>query len=126
MFEGDYLNGKRWNGKGYDKNNKIVYELKNGNGHVKEYGYIGNCLVFEGEYLNGEKNGKGKDYNIWTGVLQFEGEYLNDKRWNGKVKEYKFEELKFEGEYINGEKKGTYYNNDSDDSIDSRSDLFRD
>ena len=34
----------------------IIYELKNGNGKVKEYDYI--CqLIYEGEYLNGkEKN----------------------------------------------------------------------
>jgi len=34
-------------------------------------------LIFEGEYKNGRKNGKGKE-------LLFEGEYLNGKRWNGK------------------------------------------
>ena len=37
IFEGEYLNGKRWNGKVYDKKNNITYELKNGNGFVKEY-----------------------------------------------------------------------------------------
>ena len=36
-------------------------EKKNGNG--KEYDYNGK-LEFEGEYLNGEKNGKGKDMII--------------------------------------------------------------
>jgi len=36
VFEGEYLNGKRWNGKG------------------KEYDYDGK-LIFKGEYLNGEK-----------------------------------------------------------------------
>ena len=39
-FEGEYKNGKRWNGKGY-YNNNIVYELKNGNGYVKEYNFMG-------------------------------------------------------------------------------------
>ena len=34
IFEGEYLNGKR-NGKGYYENN-IIYELKNGKGHIKE------------------------------------------------------------------------------------------
>ena len=42
--------------------------------------------MFEGEYLNGERNGKGKEYNIF-GKLEFEGEYLNGER-NGKGKEY--------------------------------------
>ena len=33
-------------------------------------------LIFEGEYLNGKRNGKGKEYNK-EGKLIFEGEYLN-------------------------------------------------
>ena len=44
-------------------------------------------LEYEGEYLNGERNGKGKEYNN-DGELIFEGEYLNGKRWNGKGKEH--------------------------------------
>ena len=39
-------------------------------------------LRFEGEYLNGERNGKGKEY--WNGNLIFEGEYLYGKRLKGK------------------------------------------
>jgi len=35
--------------------------------------------MFEGEYLNGEKNGKGKQYDYF-GNLMFEGEYLNEKK----------------------------------------------
>ena len=57
-FEGKYLFSKKWDGKGYDKNGNIIYELNNGNGKVKEYIY--NKLIFEGEYLN-EKNGKEKN-----------------------------------------------------------------
>ena len=30
IFEGEYLNGNRWNGKGYGKNKSLIYELKNG------------------------------------------------------------------------------------------------
>ena len=40
-------------------------------------------LCFEGEYLNGKRNGKGKEYHRFN-QLRFEGEYLNDKKWNGK------------------------------------------
>ena len=36
-FEGEYLNNLIWNGKGYDKFNTIIYELKDGKGKVKEY-----------------------------------------------------------------------------------------
>ena len=38
--------------------------------------------MFEGEYLNGERNWKGKEYYN-DGSLLFEGEYLNGKKWNG-------------------------------------------
>ena len=99
IFEGEYKNGLRWNGKGYDNNNKVVYELKNGNGYVKEYDDKG-ILVLEVEYLNGKRNGKGKEY-YEDDKLEFEGEYLNGFR-NGKGKEYNFDDeiLVFEGEYF--------------------------
>ena len=58
----------------------MTKELKNVKG--KEYDYYGS-LSFEGEYLNGERNGKGKEYDIHNGSLSFEGEYLNGVR-NGK------------------------------------------
>jgi len=46
-------------------------------------------LIFEGDYLNGIRNGKGKEY-FNNGTLIFEGKYLNNIKWNGKVKEYVF------------------------------------
>ena len=55
--------------------------------------------MFEGEYLNGERNGKGKEYisSLYNVYLKFEGEYLNGKR-NGKGKEYNMlGDLLFEG-----------------------------
>ena len=52
-YEGDYVI-KKYNGKGYDEDGNIIYELKNGTGKVKEYDYNGK-LEFEGEYLNNEK-----------------------------------------------------------------------
>ena len=77
-YEGEYSYDKKWNGKGYDENGNIIYELINGNAKVKEYDYHGK-LEFEGEYLNGQRNGKGKEYD-YDGKLWFEGEYLNGKR----------------------------------------------
>ena len=44
----------------------------------KEYSDYG-FLIFEGEYLNGERNGKGKEY-YKNGKLKFDGEYLNGER----------------------------------------------
>ena len=36
-------------------------------------------LIFEGEYLNLNRNGKGKEY-IRNSELKFEGKYKNDKK----------------------------------------------
>ena len=111
IFKGEYLKGKRWNGKGYYLKNNIVFNLKEGKGIAKtlwldddNYGLI----IYEGEYLNGEKNGKGIEYE--HGILKFEGEYLKGKR-NGKGKEYyNSGKLKFEGELLKGDKwKGRGY-----------------
>ena len=84
LFEGEYLNGRKWNGKGYDitdKNN--TYELKKGKGFLKEFGFFDSELIYEGEFFNGQRNGKGKEH-FFHGELIFEGEYLNGRRWNGK------------------------------------------
>ena len=115
-YEGEYLNGKLWNIKGYNINGNFEFEIKSGNGIVKEYDCLG-ILLFEGEYLDGERNGKGKEYGNLTeeifnrNELIFEGQYNKGKR-HGKGKEYKNYELIFEGEYINGERngKGKEYN----------------
>ena len=76
-YEGEFLLYKKYNGKGFDEIGNIIYELKNGNGKVKEYNYKGK-LIFEGEYLNAKRNGKGKEY--FDDKLIFEGEYLNGER----------------------------------------------
>ena len=97
----------------------IIYES---NKKGKKYDIINDYLEFEGEYLNGKRNGKGKEYYL-NGRLMFEGEYINGLKWNGKgydihnnivyelkngngyVKEYyKKGKLFFEGEYLNGKK----------------------
>ena len=108
-YEGEIRNDRKWNGKGYDINGNIIYKLINGNGKVKEYYYNDN-LEFEGEYLNGKRNGKGKEYAEYGGKcveLEYEGEYLNGEK-KGKGKEFDFDSgnLIFEGEYLNGVKNG--------------------
>ena len=51
--------------------------------------------MYEGEYLNGKRNGKGKEYYYELKYLnkkeylKFEGEYLNGLIWNGKGYDYK-------------------------------------
>ena len=69
-FEVEYLNRIGWNKKRYDINGGIINEIKDGKGHIKEYDSYG-CLKFEGEYLNGERNGIGKEYD--NGKIKFEG-----------------------------------------------------
>ena len=80
----------------------IEYETNN---KGKEYNGYSGRLIYEGEFLNGKRNGKGKEYyDNDDGKLLFEGEYLNGKR-NGKGKEYNYYgELIFEGKYLNGKR----------------------
>ena len=60
--------------------------MNNKNGIGKEYGNQ-NMVLFEGEYLNGKKNGRGKKYFYYkNNEVQFEGEYKNGLR-NGEGKE---------------------------------------
>ena len=72
IFEGEFKDNKKWNGKGYDISNNVIYELKNGNGQIKEF-QKKDILVFEGQHINGERNGKGKEYYD-NGQLKFEGD----------------------------------------------------
>ena len=99
LYEGEYYNDLKWKGKGYDLYKNIIYELKDGKGLVKEYHKFIDNIIFEGEYLNSRRNGKGKEYDKYNGELKFEGEYLNGKRI-GKGKEYNNSKLIFEGEYF--------------------------
>ena len=109
------INYKHFNGK------YIIYESKG-----KEYDGYNNTLLYEGEYLNGERYGKGKEYNNYGNII-YDGEYLKGKKLddvkcdNNKnlnyIKEIRKEyydngKLKFECEYINGLKngKGKEYN----------------
>ena len=56
----------------------MIYEIKDGKDYIKEYTYAGR-LEFEGEYINGERNGKGKEYNE-DGKLIYEGDYFQGER----------------------------------------------
>ena len=76
----------------------IIYETKT---KGKEFYGYNDRMLFEGEYLNGERNGIGKEY-FSDDTISFEGRYLNGKR-NGEGKKYNLDgKLKFEGEYLNG------------------------
>ena len=130
-YEGEYLNGKRWKGKGYNPKGNIEYGMKNGLGYVKEYYHDGK-IKLEAKYVNGVKHGYVKEYYIeyrkmdfWQCeqienkefyYLEFEGVYLNGER-NGKGKVNNIRNLlEFEGEYLNGKRngKGKIYYSDGD------------
>ena len=50
---------------------------------MKEYNQFG-CMIFDGEYLDGKRNGSGKEYGE-NKKLIFEGEYLYGHRKKGKI-----------------------------------------
>ena len=86
IFEGEYKNGVRWNGKVKKFNNK-------------------DALIFEGEYFNGKIwNGKNIVYDALN-KKRAEYEYKNGEI-NKKLKEYDENgKLIHEAIYLNGEKK---------------------
>ena len=101
IFKEEYKDGNWWTGKVYEYKDNNIYEINNGKGYLKYMAYWGS-KNFEGEYLNGKKNGKGKEYD--NHILIFEGEYLNGKK-NGKGKEYNCDNtIIFEGDYFNDKK----------------------
>ena len=69
--------------------------------------------MFEGQYLNGKRNGEGNEYNE-EGQLIFKGEYLNGKKWKGIAKEYDevTGKLILERKYLNGKIDGKIYEYD--------------
>ena len=110
LFEGEYLEDKRWNGILYSYLTDETYQIKDGNGIVIEYDNECGELIFDGEYLNGEKwNGELKEYERSDYLKLIEPAYYSDpelfyyceKKINEKVKNNK-DILKFEGEYFNG------------------------
>ena len=88
LFEGEYELSERYNGKIYDKNGKIIDEIKEFQS-LKEKEEENKKIKFEGEYLEGNSwNGKYKEYyDVDNHILKFEGEYINGKL-NGIGKEY--------------------------------------
>ena len=104
-FEGVFKNGKKWTGKGYNIHNELVYDIKDGKGHIKEYADMSDeRLIYDGDYLNGFRNGKGKEYNTSNRLMKFDGEFYNGVR-HGKGKAYdRYEKLKYEGEFFYGKK----------------------
>ena len=117
IFEGIFLNGKEWEGKGtiyyYNESinhfEKYIGNISEGkmNGEGKKFSEYGRYvfeeyLEYEGNFMNGKKSGYGKEFNPKKDLI-YEGEFLNDKR-NGQGKEYRLDEIIFEGQFLKGEK----------------------
>ena len=106
IFEGQFLNGQRWEGYGKEYNNKINDDK----------------VDFEGEYKNGKRNGKGKEYfNDYTiklfgndfneNTIKFEGNYLDGHREGEGIEYFENGKIKFKGEFTKGKRKnGKGYN----------------
>ena len=121
IFKGIYKIGKRWDGEGYDNFGNLLYRLIEGCGYVKEYNEDGD-LIFEGNYKNGVKYGKGKEYIDGLKIL-YEGTYYNGKRSKGKGKEFNLSGgLKYEGEYLEGlwHGRGKEYENNGELSFEGQ------
>ena len=90
----------------------LVVNLVMGIKDIKGKEYFNGKLIFEGEYKNEKRNGKGKEYDYYTKKIIFDGEYIDNKR-NGIGKEYdKNGVLRFKGEFKEGKKwNGKGYNN---------------
>ena len=126
LFEGEYINGKKWNGfeYNYHENLKFEQEYKNGDktGKIKMKEYFEDKVIYEGNHLNGKRNGFGIEYNLKGG--KFVGLFKNGKKWDGigyneknevdysitngfgVVKEYFNDKLIYIGEYANGKRHG--------------------
>ena len=76
IIEGDYKEGNKWDG--YIKKfigSTLMFDWQYKEGSIfcgKEYNSDG-YLIFEGEYLNNERNGNGKEYDYYNNII-FDGE----------------------------------------------------
>ena len=100
IYEGEFKDGERWNGKGYNNISEFNYINGKIEGKVVTYDYEKHEL-FEGEYKKGEKyNGKLRTYfDSINDELKREVEVKNG-RIEGKGKEYYGNRrLKYVGNY---------------------------
>jgi hypothetical protein len=90
--------GELKNGKGY-KDGQLIYEgeFKNDLKHGKGNLYKDEQLIYEGEFKNDLKHGKGKYYI--KGKLNYDGEFKNDLK-HGKGKGYIKGKLTYEGLWV--------------------------
>ena len=88
--------GKEYNEDGQLENEGLFHNGELLNGKV----YSPEKDSYEGEYLAGEKHGKGKEYRYDINIIEFEVEYYFGEKKQG-IKYDKEGNKKFEGEYLN-------------------------
>ena len=77
-FKGEFTEGKRKKGKGFNIKGEVVYEIKDGEGNIKQYDFR-DKIEFEGEYKNCQYwNGKRNIYNN-KGNIKIENFYTEGK-----------------------------------------------
>ena len=102
-FTGIFSNGKKWKGIGKEI---ISYKRCDMGKEI---------TIYEGEFNEGKKNGKGKEYyedyntigyddELNRKILIFEGVYKVGERWKGKEYDEFEGKLIFEGEFKNGKR----------------------
>jgi hypothetical protein len=122
IFEGEYKDGKKWNGRIKESSlgNHPTFEIETGlvegtklTSIIKIYNDYDDKSKYEFEYLMEIERWKGNVYRNYSNQkLSFEIEYTYDEQYI--IKEYNSnEKLIFDGEYKDGKKyKGKEYNKD--------------
>ena len=77
-FEGEFRNGKKWDGIGKNKKGEIDYDIIDGYGTIKEYDK--GKLIYEGECSNGYRHGIGIEYDFITGKIKYKGRFAYVKK----------------------------------------------
>jgi antitoxin component YwqK of YwqJK toxin-antitoxin module len=114
QFDGEYLNGRRWNGQTYTFNGIKEFDIINGEGYIREYNIHG-IKTYEGDIVNGIKEGFGKDFS--QGKIEYEGIFKNGKREVEGVEYYSNGRKEYEGGYLGGERNGKGKEYDFDDNL---------
>ena len=107
IFDGEFKNEERWNGKAYNNLSEFSYINGKVEGNIVVYDYI-NHELFEGEYKNGEKyNGKLKTYfDDINHIIKREVEIKNGEIDGNGREYYGNKRLKYLGIYKNGKPNG--------------------
>lgn len=71
--------------------------------------YINGKKSYEGNFVNGLRQGKAKEYDFNTGVVNFNGQYNNGKRYDGIGKSSDFEHVDIEYSELMAEEKNEIF-----------------